>query len=87
MGLIVVDRIDDVRVEGLVKGGDLVGLRVGWVVDFLASYYDQLLVVNLSVLDRAGVFHTLFGQTRVTPHFFWFGIKTCAGLDYRTSLA
>ena len=42
VGAIVIDRIDDVRVEGLIERSDLVGLPVGGVVDFLAAYHYQL---------------------------------------------
>ena len=55
VGAIVVDRIDDVRVKVLIERGDSVGLPSGEVVDFLATYHYQLLVVNISVLDRAEV--------------------------------
>ena len=55
VGTIVFDRFDDVRAKGLLVSGDLVGLPVGGMVDFLATHYYQLLMVNLSVRDRAGV--------------------------------
>ena len=46
---------NEVLVESWVVSGDLEVLWIGFVVDFLAPYYAQLLVVDLSVLDTAGV--------------------------------
>ena len=55
VGAMVLDGVKVVVVKSRVVWRELVVLWIGNMVDFLPSYDAQLLVVNLSVLDRAGV--------------------------------